>query len=166
MGYRKRSAAIIAERFPKRMKPSNDPEPFAGRMRKREKKLLGDFFGLKDFGVNLTTPAPGEESALMHAHCRQDEMILVLEGEPTLMTETNVTVPAPGMCVGFPAGGDAHHLVNRTRQDVVILEIGDRTAGDEATYPGDDIHAVLAEEGRWQFPRKNGTPYPGSGATD
>jgi 4-oxalocrotonate tautomerase len=36
------------------------------------------------------------------------------------------------MCAGFPAGGLAHHLINRTDQDVVYLEIGDRTLGDEA----------------------------------
>ena len=129
MGDRKRSAATFAERIPTRTKPSNYPEPFASRMSKREKKPLGDFFGLNNFGVNLTRLAPGGESALMHAHSRQDEMILVLEGEPTLVTETNEMVLAPGMCMGFPAVGDAHHLVNRTRQDVVILEIGDRTVG-------------------------------------
>ncbi len=70
---------------------------------------------------------------MMHARSRRDEMILVIEGEPTLLAETNVAVVAPGVCVGFPAGGNAHHMVNRTGQDVVIPEIGDRTAGEQAT---------------------------------
>lgn len=166
MADRKRSAAIFAEEVPIRTKVSNYPEPFASRMGKREKKPLGDFFGLTKFGVNLTRLAPGGESALMHTHSRQDEMVLVLEGEPTLVTEMGETVLAPGMCMGFPAGGDAHHLVNRTLQDVVILEIGDRTAGDAATYPRDDLQAVMGNEGKWQFTHKDGTPYQGSAAAD
>jgi uncharacterized cupin superfamily protein len=64
------------------------------------------------------------------------------------------------MCVGFPHGtGNAHHLVNRTQMDVVILEVGDRTPGDEAVYPDDDIRAVQLEGDRYRFTRKDGTPY-------
>ena len=139
--------------------PSNYPEPYFSRMTKREKKPLGDFFGLKNFGVNLTKLVPGGESALLHSHSKQDEMIYVLEGEPTLVVESGETVLAPGMCAGFPAQGEAHHLVNRTDEDVVILEIGDRTKGDEGSYPLDDLQAVMGEDGKWRFVHKDGTPY-------
>ena len=47
------------------------------------------------------------------------------------------------MCAGFKAGtGDAHQLINETDEEVVYLEIGDRTAGDAVTYPDDDLAAV------------------------
>jgi uncharacterized cupin superfamily protein len=59
----------------------------------------------------------------------------VLEGEPTLITDTEEVELMPGMCAGFPARGIAHQLVNRTDRDVVYLEVGDRTAGDEGSYP-------------------------------
>ncbi len=52
---------------------------------------------------------------MMHARSRRDEMILVIEGEPTLLAETNVAVVAPGVCVGFPAGGNAHHYGQSNR---------------------------------------------------
>jgi uncharacterized cupin superfamily protein len=65
----------------------------------------------------------------------------------------------PGMCAGFPALGKAHHLINRTNHDVVYLEIGDRTAGDEGYYPSDDIQASLGPDEKWVFTHKNGTPY-------
>ena len=55
----------------------------------------------------------------------------ILEGEPILVTDTEEISLSPGMCAGFPAKGIAHHLVNRTANDVVYLEIGDRTPGDE-----------------------------------
>src|SRR5881392_2987126 len=49
-------------------------------MKGRVKRTLGDLFGLKNFGVNLTSLAPGAVSALRHAHSRQDEFLYVLQG--------------------------------------------------------------------------------------
>ena len=64
------------------------------------------------------------------------------------------------MCAGFKAGtGNGHHLVNRTKQDVAYLEVGDRSSGDEGSYPDDDIKAVLGPDGKWQFAHKDGRPY-------
>ncbi len=152
--------AILAEQAPSRTKRSLYPEPFASLMQAREKKPLGDLFGLRNFGVNLTRIAPGGMSALRHAHTTQDEFIYVLEGSPVLITDAGETPLCPGMCAGFRAGtGDAHHLVNRSNEDVVYLEIGDRSPGDGASYPDDDIQAALAE-GKWIFSHKDGTPYP------
>jgi uncharacterized cupin superfamily protein len=154
-----RKAAIVAAQAPLRSKPSNYPEPFAARMAGREKRLLGDLFGLKNFGVNLTTLPPGSVSALRHAHTRQDEFVYVVSGTAVLVTDAGETVMTAGMCAGFPAGtGDGHQLVNRGPQPVVYLEVGDRTPGDSASYPDDDLQARLVN-GRWVFARKDGTPY-------
>lgn len=56
------------------------------------------------------------------------------------------------------SGFSRHHLINRSSEDVVYLEVGDRTAADAATYPDDDLQAILVS-GNWQFTRKDGTPY-------
>ena len=151
--------AIEARSAAPRTKRSNYPEPFFSRMSKREKRPLGDLFGLRNFGVNLTTLRPGGESALLHRHSRQDEFIFIVEGEPTLVTDEGEMRLKPGSCAGFPAAGRAHHLVNRTEADVVYLEIGDRTPGDEVAYPADDLTAALGAGGQWVFTRKDGTPY-------
>ena len=151
--------AIVAAEAPARTKASNYPEPFASRMAGRRKQPLGDVFGLTNFGVNLTRLAPGAVSALRHAHSRQDEFVYVLQGHPTLHTDEGRTSLAPGMCAGFRAGtGNAHRLVNETGDEVVYLEVGDRTAGDEGSYPDDDLKA-LRGEGAWTFVHKDGTPY-------
>ena len=71
--------ALVALDVPKRTKPSNYPEPFASQMQGREKRPLGDLFGLTNFGVNLTQLAPGAVSALRHAHTAQDELIYILD---------------------------------------------------------------------------------------
>jgi len=152
--------AIAAVAAPSRTKPTNYPEPFASRMAGREKRPLGDLFGLTNFGVNLTRLAPGAVSALRHAHSRQDEFVYVLAGQPTLVTDVGDLPLQPGMCAGFKAGaGHGHHLVNRTDSEVLFLEIGDRSAGDTVSYPADDIQAVFGAGGKWQFTHKDGTPY-------
>lgn len=151
--------AIRAAEAPLRTKPSNYPEPFAAQMAGRQKHPLGDLFGLANFGVNLTRLAPNAMSALRHAHSRQDEFIYILQGSPTLQTDEGRIKLAPGMCAGFKAGtGNAHHLVNETAAEVIYLEVGDRTPGDEGSYPDDDLKAVSVE-GNWRFTHKDGTPY-------
>ena len=151
--------AIAALEVPPRAAVSFYPEPFASRMNGRSKRQLGEFFGLKNFGVNLTRLAPRSASSLRHAHARQDEFVYVVEGTPTLVTDEGRRVLAPGDCVGFPCGtGNAHHLVNESDDPVLYLEIGDRTRGDEVSYPDDDLE-VGELEGRRRFLHKDGTPY-------
>ncbi|WP_437952066.1 cupin domain-containing protein [Sorangium sp. So ce296] len=155
-----KSGPVIASEVPPRAKPSNYPEPFASRVAGRQKQALGDVFGLRSFGVNRTTLKPGAMSALRHWHSVQDELIYILSGHPTLITDAGETTLDPGMCMGFKGGDpDGHHLVNRSTEDVVYLEIGDRLPGDSGSYPDDDLKAVMGSDGKWQFQRKDGTPY-------
>lgn len=109
---------------------------------------LGDQFGLTQFGVNYTRIPPGAISALRHAHDLQDEAVFILSGHPTLRTDEGETPLQPGMFVGFKAGtGNAHQLVNRTQHDVICIEIGDRSPGDQAVYPDDAPEVVRAALG-------------------
>ncbi|GAA5165014.1 lpg2434 family Dot/Icm T4SS effector [Viridibacterium curvum] len=148
-------AATVAPRT----KPSNYPEPFRSQMAGREKRALGDVFGLSNFGVNLTRLAPGAVSALRHSHTLQDEFIYVLQGSPTLHTDEGHTQLAPGVCAGFKAGsGNGHRLINQTEAEVIYLEVGDRSPGDQGLYPDDDLKAKLLN-GQWQFTHKDDTPY-------
>jgi len=151
--------ALVAAEAPPRAKQSVYPEPYASRMADRQKRPLGDVFGLSNFGVNLTRLAPGAMSALRHAHSRQDEFIYILQGRPVLVTDAGETPLSPGRCAGFKADtGDGHQLLNRTDEDVVYLEVGDRSAGDVAMYPDDDIQAQFVD-GKWKFTHKDGRPY-------
>ena len=151
--------ALLAADVPPRAKLSNYPEPFFSRMKGRDKRPLGDLFGLMNFGVNLTRLKPGGSSSIRHAHTKQDEFVYILEGRPTLITDAGRTALKAGMCAGFRAGtGDAHQLVNETDEEVVYLEIGDRTDGDAVTYPDDDL-AVVTIDGRRVMVHKDGTPY-------
>jgi len=125
----------------------------------REKRALGDPLGLTNFGVNLVTLKPGAGSAERHWHTRQDELIYVLEGEITLITDAGEQVLGPGMTAAFPAGvADGHQLINKSGAEARYLEVGDRTAGDEVAYPDIDMAGKFADGG-FKFFKKDGTPY-------
>lgn len=143
-----------------RTTPSTYPEPFRSMMNGRVKRPLGDLFGLTNFGVNITVVAPGAVSALRHAHSKQDEFVYVVSGTLALYSGDGRTELHAGMCAGFKAGtGNAHQLVNETASDAVYLEVGDRTPGDEVSYPDDDLAARFVD-GSWHFFHKDGKPYP------
>ncbi len=154
-----RLLAALAADMPARRKSSNYPAPFAERVAGRTKQALGDRFGIRSFGVNRTTLAPGAQTALLHRHEVQDELVYVLEGAPLLRTDAGEVRLAPGMVAGFPANGPAHHIVNDTDTPVALLEIGDRQPGDGAVYPEDDLVATQLPDRTWAFHRKDGTPY-------
>ncbi|ALF53286.1 cupin [Nostoc piscinale CENA21] len=136
------------------------PEKFRHLVAGRVKKALGNAAGLKNYGVNLVTLAPGSRSALRHWHTRQDEFIYIIEGEVTLVTNEGEQILTPGMMAGFPASEEnGHQLVNHSEKIVVYLEVGDRTPDDEAYYPDDDLIAKNGANGERIFTRKDGTLY-------
>ena len=136
---------------------SGYPEPFRAAVAGRLRKRLGNPLGITNFGVNLTRLEPGAASALRHWHTRQDEFVFVLEGELTLVTDAGDTLLRPGMCAGFPAGRpDGHQLVNRSDEPATYLEVGDRTAGDEAHYPDEDLRYDGTAD---LFTHRDGTPW-------
>lgn len=136
------------------------PEVFSAQVAGRTKRKLGDLFDLSNFGVNLTELAPGSVSALAHFHLRQDEFVYMLEGCATLILGDATYVLEAGDCCGFRAGVPiAHQIRNDSDSTVRYLEIGDRTEGDSAEFPNDDIKAVLQTNGQWKFTRKNGADF-------
>lgn len=153
-------ALISAKQIDFTSKKSLYPEPFASLMEGRVKRKLGDYFGLTNFGINLTELNPGAMSALKHHHLKQDEFIYILSGAPTLIFGNEEYVMSPGECFGFKKGQNiGHQLVNKSKELVVYLEIGDRSVGDKVEYPDDDLSAQSNTDGSWFFLHKNGTPY-------
>ena len=151
---------ISAQSVPATMGQTIYPEPYASQVKGRLKRKLGNYFGLTQFGVNLTQLLPGAVSTLAHSHSKQDEFILILEGSPTLVLGEAEFSLNPGDCYGFKAGtGIAHQLVNRSSEVAIYLEIGDRTPGDKVEYPNDDLKATQAANGAWILTHKDGTPY-------
>lgn len=92
-------------------------EPSEGRFQQLRAQL-----GLSSFGLNLLTLQPRQRGRV-HAHERQEEVYLVLEGELTLGLEGDERVLGKGELVRV--GPDVRRqLVNRSAAPVVLLAIG------------------------------------------
>ena len=116
------------------------PPPLNEVCAERVRQRLGDAGGLKAFGVNLTRLPPGNWSSQRHWHSHEDEFVYVLEGEVVLVEDGGETLLAAGDCAVFPAGsGDGHHLINRSGETAVYLEVGSRHPEDVATCSDVDM---------------------------
>jgi uncharacterized cupin superfamily protein len=154
----KKPVAVEAASLPVKS-GSSYPAPFHEPCTGRHRQVLGDVFGLIDFGVNHMTLAPGAWSSQRHWHSHEDELVYVLWGHPTLVTDAGRTTLGPGMCAGFRAGdANGHHLVNDTDDPVIYLEIGSRKADDDGHYSDIDLQLLKRAKGG-RYTRKDGTPY-------
>jgi uncharacterized cupin superfamily protein len=152
------AAAIKATDIPEK-RGSAYPSPHDEPCVARSNRSLGDAFGLTDFGANLLTLAPGAWSSQRHWHSHEDELIYVLEGEPSLVTDAGEQVLAPGSVAGFPAGDtDGHHLVNNSDEPALVLVLGSRKADDDVVYSDIDMQLLKRAQGG-RFKHKDGEPY-------
>lgn len=133
------------------------PEPYSRDVAGRFYRRLTAPGGLSDFGVNLCRLEPGAWSSQRHWHTTEDEFACVLAGEVVLADNTGEAIMKAGDCAAFPKGdGNAHHFVNRSGADAVLLVIGTNNPDDICHYPDIDLHLPGNGGG---FTRKDGTPY-------
>ncbi len=137
---------------------STYPAPYHQRSAMRVRQALGDAGGLSDFGVNLLQLPPNTWSSQRHRHTAEDEFIYVVCGEVVLVTNAGEEILHAGDCAAFPKhDADGHHLINRSSETAVCLEVGTRSPHDLTTYP--DIDLLFDDQVGW-YMHKDGTPYP------
>mgnify|MGYP003336576886 CR=1 FL=1 len=119
------------------------PDAFAGPCLSRRRWKLGDAAGLTQFGVNLLRLHDGAWSSQRHWHEAEDEFVMVLEGEITMIEDEGETIMRAGECAAHKAGvANGHHLINRSKSDAVFLVVGTRARTEIAHYPDIDLKAV------------------------
>lgn len=151
-------AAIKATKAPKR-EGSRYPSPFNEVCENRTKHILGDVFGLTQYGVNLAVIQPGAWSSQRHAHEKEDEFIYVLEGTLTLSDNDGDHELTPGMCAGFKAGnGNGHCLKNLTDKVATYLEVGSRVPNEKVIYNDIDMKTENSS-GKYDYTRKDGSSF-------
>ena len=137
------------------------PPPYAAPMAKRHYRRLAEAAGLQDFGVSHVVLEPGGISSQRHWHEREDEFVVMLDGEAVLVENEGETLMRAGDCAAFPKGVDnGHHLINRSDQPCTFIAVG-KVATSDCHYPDIDLHLDGAS-GR--FVRKYGNeqqPEPG-----
>jgi uncharacterized cupin superfamily protein len=137
---------------------SGYPAPFHEKVGGRIKQALGNAGGLSDFGVNLTRLPPGAWSSQRHWHVAEDEMVYVLSGEVTLVTDAGKETLRAGDCAAFPKNApNGHHLINNGSATATYLEIGSRAENDVCYYPDIDL---MIDEKVGGFAHRDGTLYP------
>jgi len=135
------------------------PAPYDAEMAGRSSLRLGDAGGLTQFGANLVILEPGAKSSLRHWHLREDEFVMVVVGDVTLMQDGGATEMHAGDCAAFPAGRtDGHQFVNNSEAEARFLVVGTRSHDEVATYSDIDL-MVEMKNGRATFTRKDGRPY-------
>lgn len=135
------------------------PAPYDAQMEGRTSLRLGQAGGLKQFGVNIVTLAPGAVSSLRHWHLKEDEFVMVTEGTCHLIEEDGATEMTVGDCAAFPANTpNGHCFENRSDAVARFLVVGSKMPGEEATYSDVDLKVRVTETGT-VFTHWDGTPY-------
>lgn len=136
---------------------SSYPPPFDEPCARRVRTRLGDAGGLTQFGVNLLHLPPGVWSSQRHWHSDEDELVFVVAGEVTLVTNAGEQLLRAGDCAAFPKGvADGHHLINRSTQVAILLEVGGRSEADVCRYSDIDM---MVDGKLGQYTRRDGTRY-------
>ncbi len=137
---------------------SRYPTPHDEPCEARTKYVLGDVFGLDQFGVNLVTLEAGAWSSQRHWHEKEDEFIYVLSGELVLSDDNGDHTLQPGMCAGFKANtGNGHCLKNVTGKPAQYLEVGTRGSAEVAWYSDIDMKVTISNR-VGTYTRKDGAP--------
>ncbi|MEX2193709.1 MAG: cupin domain-containing protein [Thermoleophilaceae bacterium] len=111
--------------------PSGRPEGFRVR-----RARLGDAVGARRLGASVWELPPGEAAYPYHYHLAEEELIVVLEGRPSLRTPDGWRELEQGEVVSFPVGEEGgHQLANRTDALVRFLSISTSGVPEICVYP-------------------------------
>ena len=97
---------------------------------------LGRQAGSERIGASLFAVPPGEAAYPYHWHLAEEELIVVLDGEPLLRTGDRERRLKRGEVVAFPRGeSGAHQLINDSGDEVRFLAFSEQGEPDIVMYP-------------------------------
>jgi uncharacterized cupin superfamily protein len=96
---------------------------------------FGLMLGLSHLGAALFVVPPGKTAGPFHRHHVSDEMFLILSGAADYrLGDTRLPVKA-GDCLGAPAGGPAHQIINTGAEPLRYLAFSNNGIADVVEYP-------------------------------
>jgi uncharacterized cupin superfamily protein len=108
-----------------------DEPPFTWR-----RARLGRQAGAELLGASLFEIPPGSSSFPLHIHHANEELIVVVSGEPVLRGLDGERTLAPGEVVACPRGrAGAHRIDNRGDEPVRVLIVSTMVAPEVNEYP-------------------------------
>jgi uncharacterized cupin superfamily protein len=136
---------------------SRYPDQYADEFAERGAIRLGDAAGPTQFGANITILPPGCRSSIRHWHKNEDEFVMVIKGDLTLVDDHGETPLKRGDFAAFPAGEqNGHTIANNSDQEAHFLVIGTH-ADHEIAYYSDIDMKVEFKDGIADFTRKDGS---------
>lgn len=106
---------------------------------KSRRARIGYELGTKLVGCSIFEVPPGQAAYPYHFHYADEELVIVLEGEPSLRTPEGTRVLERGEAVHFPLGEEgAHQLFNATEETVTFLAVSSNGRPDVIVYPDSD----------------------------
>jgi uncharacterized cupin superfamily protein len=92
--------------------------------------------GSERLGLSVWEVPPGQAAYPYHHHLTEEELVIVLDGRPSLRTPAGWRDLREGEVVAFPRGeAGGHQLVNRTEQTVRFLAFSTSGEPDVVMYP-------------------------------
>src|ERR1700722_6987909 len=92
--------------------------------------------GAERLGLSLWEVPAGEAAYPYHFHYTEEELLLVLEGRPSLRTPEGWRELQPGEVISFPRGeAGGHQLINRGAETVRFLSFSTNDEPDIVMYP-------------------------------
>lgn len=108
--------------------------------------LLSRQAGAERLGASVWELPAGQTAYAYHFHLRQEEMLFVLAGCPSLRTPVGWRELQEGEVVAFPAGErGAHQLVNRSAATTRVLVVSTGEAPEVLVQPDSDKVGVYEE---------------------
>jgi uncharacterized cupin superfamily protein len=108
---------------------------------------IGRQAGAERLGLSLWEVEPGQAAYPYHAHLTEEELVIVLEGRPSLRTPEGRRDLEPGDVVSFPRGEQgAHQIANRS--DATVRFLAFSTSGEPDVVLQPDSGKVGAFERR------------------
>ena len=113
----------------------------------KRRRRFGEQLGGELLGGTVYELPPGKKSFPFHWHHGIEELLVVLEGEPTLRTPEGVQRLKRGDAVSFPRGdGGAHQVKNETDAPARYLMISTVVDYEVAHYPDSGKIGVLGKD--------------------
>ena len=97
---------------------------------------IGRQLGSEKLGLSFWELAPGQAAYPYHWHLTEEELLVVMEGAPSLRTPDGWRELEEGEVIAFPRGEEGgHQLVNRTEETVRFLAFSTSVVAEVVMYP-------------------------------
>jgi uncharacterized cupin superfamily protein len=100
---------------------------------------VGFAIGARKLGYRVSVLAPGQRFCPLHAHAREEELFLVIDGEPSVRMPAGTIRCRKGDFVALPVGDTGtHQLLNESAAPATVMLLARNERVEACYYPDSD----------------------------